>query len=138
MFEPQKRKRFESSFFNFTRLEEHFLKILKRMLYLLFQSEGEALRIIVFARRRNSPRLEMAASLGRAQQKVTLQIYGLKPVRYHVQTANTPLGRKLRRYFSMALGEENLNLAASNQTGETLTLVYHVYYPEEVLRQLGS
>lgn len=138
MFEPQKRRRFEKTFFNFTRLEEHFLKILKRMLYLVYSQEGEQLRILICARRRSTPRIEMYASVGRYQQLVTLQVYGLKPVRYHIQTDNTSLGRKLRNYFSMALGEENLNLAASNQTGPTLSLVYHVYYPEEVLRQLGT
>lgn len=138
MFEPQKRRRFEKTFFNFTRLEEHFLKILKRTLFVVCSQESEPLRILVCARRRSTPRIEMYASVGRYQQSVTLQVYGLKPVRYHVQTDNTVLGRKLRRYFSMALGEENLNLQASNQTGPTLSLVYHVYYSEEVLRQLGS
>lgn len=136
-FEPQKRKRFERNFFHFSRLEEHFLKVLRRMVCVVNSSEGESLRLVVLFRRRNSPYIEMTASLNQMQQPLTLQVHGIKPVRYHVQTANTLLGRKLRRYFSQALGEENLHLGASNQTGDTLSLVYHVYYSEDVLRQLG-
>lgn len=138
MFEPQKRRRFEKTFFHFTRLEEHFLEILKRMLYHLCSEDGEQLRLLVCARRRSSPRVEMYASVGRSQQLVTLQVHGLKPVRYHIQTDNTALGRRLRNYFSLALDEGNLNLSASSLTGRTLNLVYHVYYPEEILRRLGA
>jgi hypothetical protein len=136
-FDPLKRKRFERNFFHFTRLEEHFLKVLKRILYVVNSSEGDNLRITVLFRRRNSPYIEMSASLNHMVQPITLQVHGIKPVRYHVQTSNTVLGRKLRRYFSQALGEENLHLGASNQTGPLLSLVYHVYYSEDVLRQLG-
>lgn len=114
------------------------MKLLKRMLLLVSSSEGDRLRVIVLFRRRSSPHIEMSASINGVTQRVSLQVHGIKPVRYHIQTANTAVGRKLRRYFSLALGEENLNLSASNQTGGTLSLVYHVYYPEEVLRQLGS
>jgi hypothetical protein len=77
----------------------------------------------VCARRRFDSQIQMYATIGRFQQEVTLHIHGLKPVRYHVQTANTVLGRKLRRYFSLILEEQNLVPRASTLTGQTLSLV---------------
>lgn len=138
MFEPQKMRRFVQSFFHFNRLEEHFLSMLRRMLHLVMCQEDEPVRFLVCSRRRSTPQIEVYASQGRAQQLVTFQVCGRRPVRYHIQTENTALGRKLRRYFSLLLGEENLNLRASSQAGPTLSLVYHVRYPEDVLRELGD
>jgi len=139
MFQNPKRSRAERTLFQFTRLEEHFFGTLQKMLCTLQERAPEyAARVIAQRRRPNSPYLELLASLGGESQTVVLQVHGLRPVRYHIQTPNTPLGRKLRRYFSLALGEENLNLRASQQTGEQLSLLYHVHYPEEVLKRLGA
>ena len=139
MFQNPKRGRVERTLFQFTRLEQHFFATLQTMLCALQERAPEyAVRVIAQRRRPNSPYLELLASLNGESQAVMLQVHGLRPVRYHIQTPNTTLGRKLRRYFSLALGEENLNLRASQQTEEQLSLLYHVHYPEEVLRRLGA
>lgn len=139
MFQNPKRSRAERTLFQFTRLEEHFFGTLQKLLCTLQERAPEyAARVIAQRRRPNSPYLELLASLGGESQTVLLQVHGVRPVRYHIQTPNTTLGRKLRRYFSLALGEENLNLRASQQTGEQLSLLYHVHYPEEVLKRLGA
>ena len=138
MLEPQQMRRFERTFFRFTRVEEHFLMVLQRLLGFLKARQSEAPRFLVCTRRRSSPQIEMSVSIGRSQQPVTLQIHGLKPVRYHFHTENTALGRKLRRYFSMVLGEANLVAQDSTQSGPNLSLVYHVHYPDEVVRHLSS
>lgn len=130
--------RFEQTFFRFTRAEEHFLKILHRLVEFLNAREAQPPRFVVCARQRSNSRIQMYATIGRLQQEVTLHIHGLKPVRYHVQTANTALGRRLRRYFSMILEEQNLVPRASTLTGHTLSLVYHVEYPADVMRYLES
>ncbi len=138
MFEGEQMQRFERTFFRFTRAEEHFLRILHRLVEFLNTREVEPPRFVVCARRRFDSQIQMYATIGRLQQEVTLHIHGLKPVRYHVQTANTVLGCKLRRYFSLILEEQNLVPRASTLTGHTLSLVYHVQYPADVLRYLES
>jgi len=130
--------RFERTFFRFTRAEEHFLKILHRLVEFLNAREPQPPRFVVCARRRSTSQIQLYATIGQLQQEVTLHIHGISPVRYHVQTANTALGRRLRRYFSMILEEQNLLPRASTLTGQTLNLVYHVQYPEDVLRYLES
>lgn len=138
MFELQQMQRFERTFFRFTRVELHVLGLLQRLSDFLQTREAEPPRFLVCARPRSNTRILLIASLGRSQQEVVLHAQGLRPVRYHVQTANTALGRRLRRYFHLVLGEPNLLPQASTQTGAKLSLVYHVRYPEEILRQLGS
>lgn len=129
--QPQGHRSFLSQF---TRLEQHFLHLVGERLH----AEGEArLALRVLFRSQTSPEIELLASLGCHSQRVSVQVHGVRPVRYHIRTANTPLGRKLRRCLSQALGEENLHLAASAQSGPEISLLYHVHYPEDVLRQLG-
>lgn len=139
MIPDPKRNGAERTLFQFTKLEEHFFGILQNLLGTLQERAPEyAARVIAQRRQPNSPYLELLASLGGESQTVMLQVHGLRPVRYHIQTRNTPLGRKLRRYFSLALGEENLNLRASQRTDEQITLLYHVHYPEQVAKRLGA
>ena len=139
MFQNPKRRGAERTLFQFTKLEEHFFGTLQNLLGTLQERAPEyAARVIAQRRCPNSPYLELLASLDGESQTVTLQVHGLRPVRYHIQTPNTPLGRKLRRYFSLALGEENLNLRASQPTGDQLNLLYHVHYPDDVVKRLGA
>ncbi|MGE0491202.1 MAG: hypothetical protein AB7S38_18485 [Vulcanimicrobiota bacterium] len=121
-------------FSRFSRVEQHFLKKLQGVI------KGEPpceVNFVIALRRKATPVLELMARQGQQIQPVQVQVHGLRPVRYHLRTLNTPLGRRLRKLFSMALGEENLDVASSLEDAQ-LTWVFRVHYPEEVVRRLSG
>ena len=120
----------------FTRLEEHLFHQLKRLLEVLQEHVQERLQLIADLRRPAPDHILLYASSRRQMQAVKIRIYGIQPVRYQIQTAASPLGRRLKRYFALALGEENLDLQSSVQSGPVLTYVFQVHYPEDVVKRL--
>lgn len=121
-------------FSRFSRVEQHFLKKLQSAI----KADSTCdLNFVIVLRRKATPVLELVARQGHQTQPVQVQVHGLRPVRYHLRTLNTPLGRRLRRLFSLALGEDNLDVASSLEDAQ-LTWVFRVHYPEEVVRRLSG
>ncbi len=121
-------------FGRFSRLEQHFLRRLELVLH---EAEGETRpELMIIFRQVPTPVLEVLARDPNGLQPVQIQIHGLKPVRYHIRTAQTDLGRRLRVLFSRALGKVNLQLT-EDPPGE-IHLLYHVHYSPDVLKRLSG
>ena len=115
---------------NFTRLEQHFLLEVQRQL-----GDSDSLALVADVGPRRAPELLLTARLGEDSQPVRIQVHGVRPVRYHVFTANTTLGHKIKSFLSRVLGPRNLVKA---RIDEQMRLTYHVQYPESVTRTLGG
>lgn len=95
------------------------------------------IRVRASRSRRSSAHIELHVSYRDQWQTALCQVHGLRPVRYHLQTGNTPVGKALSKLFAIALGDENLNLDTSVRTGPQLSLVYQVQYPDDVVKKLN-
>ncbi len=115
---------------SFTRLEQHFLLEIQRRL-----ADSESLALVADVGPRRSPELLLTARMGELSQPVRIQVHGVRPVRYHVFTANTNLGHKIKSFLSRVLGPGNLVKA---RIDEQMRLTYHVDYPENVTKTLGG
>lgn len=117
----------------FTKLEWH-----------LFASLSEAINVFPYGRirvrasrsRQQTANIELHVSFKDQWQSATCRVHGLRPVRYHLKTANTPLGKTLCKLFGLALGEENLNLDVCHRNGPNLSLVFQVHYPDDIVKKL--
>lgn len=96
---------------------------------------AESLALVADMGPRSSPELLLTAKLGDDSQAVRIQVHGVRPVRYHVFTANTSLGHKIKSFLSRVLGPGNLVKAILE---EQMRLTYHVRYPEAVTKRLGG
>jgi len=130
-------KIFFKTFFNLTTVEKHFIKILQKTAAQVNQSVRENVRIILLTRRRVAGKLDLFVSVGDRGQDVKIITTGIKPVCYMVITENTELGRTIKKLFSLALGQENLNARVSTESGTILALFFNIYYPDRLLRSLG-
>jgi hypothetical protein len=120
----------------YTRLEEHLFHQLRNLLELLQEHVQERLQLIADLKRPAADHILLYACSRGQMQTIRVRIYGIQPVRYQIQTSSTALGRRLKRYFALALGEDNLDLQSSVQNGPTLTWVFQVHYPEDVIKRL--
>jgi hypothetical protein len=131
------KKTFFRRFFNLTTVEKHFIKLLQRTATHVNRSLRENVRIILLTRRRIAGKLDLLVSVGGYGQDVKIITTGIKPVCYMVITENTELGRKIKKIFSLALGQENLNARVSTESDTIIALFYNIYYPDRLLRSLG-
>lgn len=119
----------DTAFSGFTRLERHFLEQIAASL------EKAPFKLVANLRQKRRPDFSLVARRGSQAQTVTVQVHGVRPVRYHLVTENTDLGRKLKVFFSELLGAANL---LTQDLDDEISLVYHVHYPDELVKKLGG